>query len=73
MLVYMLYQTTCSMLITVEPKLVVDIIRKYSWTYISVDILLCPKCIVFDICSIQGKWVVLSCPFNIWRSCWVRG
>ena len=34
----MLYQTTRSMLITVEPKLVVDT-------------LLCPKFIVFDLCN----------------------
>ena len=44
------YQTTHSMLITVEPKLVVDT-------------LLCPKFIVFDLCnhiSIQGKLLVLN-------------
>ena len=46
-----LCQTTHSMLITVEPKLVVDT-------------LLCPKFIVFDLCShiiysVQGKWLVL--------------
>ena len=40
-----------AMLITVEPKLVVDT-------------LLCPKFIVFDLCShiiysVQGKWLVL--------------
>ena len=37
----------------------------YSWTLISVDTLLCPKSIVFDLCShisVQGKWLVLSCP-----------
>ena len=49
-----LYQTTRSMLITVEPKLVVDT-------------LLCPKFIVFDLCrhiihSVQGKWLVLNFP-----------
>ena len=46
----MLYQTTFSMLITVEPKLVVDT-------------LLCPKFIVFDLCnhiSVQGKLLVLN-------------
>ena len=26
------------------------------------DTLLCPKCIVFDICSVQEKWLVPSCP-----------
>ena len=46
----MLYQTTRSMLITVEPKLVVDT-------------LLCPKFIVFDLCnhiSVKGKLLVLN-------------
>ena len=48
-----LYQTTRSTQITVGPKSA------------SVDTLLCPKSIVFDICShisVQGKWLVLSCP-----------
>ena len=52
MLLYILCQTTRSMLITVlvEPKSVVDT-------------LLCPKFIVFDLCShiiysVQGKWVI---------------
>ena len=43
-----LCQTTRSMLITVEPKSVVDT-------------LLCPKFIIFDLHShiVQGKWLVL--------------
>ena len=48
----MLCQTTCSMLIRVEPNLVVGT-------------LVCPKFIVFDLCShiiysVQGKWLVLN-------------
>ena len=50
-----LCQTTRSMLITVESKSVVDT-------------LLCPKYIVFDLCShisVQGKWLVLNfCSFG---------
>ena len=33
----------------------------YSWTLISVDKLLCPKCIICSHISVQGKWLVLSC------------
>ena len=37
----------------------------YANYSISIDTLLCPTSIVFDLCShisVQGKWLVLSCP-----------
>ena len=37
----------------------------YTNYRISIDTLLCPKSIVYDLCShisVQGKWLVLSCP-----------